>query len=236
MTTKSRMFTMVLSSILWIAMNQTAHAFYNPSSGRWLNRDPLGELGGLNLYGFVYNDPVQRFDPFGLESGPYGYPYWPPPIPPSMPYYPPPPKPPPQTDPVGFAICRRDFESDGSIVDAVVMGIGNMAGGQHTYVHYKECNKCPTQGWGFSGGGPRPHPDQEKAFKPNDCKPCTRTGSTLQHGSGKGKTGTDATDAEIVDCIKNSPIVKQYSNTIRNRYVCSTWAKQSTSECGLNCK
>lgn len=32
---------------------------------RWLNRDPLGEDGGINLYTFCENDPVNKFDPNG---------------------------------------------------------------------------------------------------------------------------------------------------------------------------
>jgi hypothetical protein len=39
---------------------------YSPSTGRWLNRDPIGELGGRNLYGFVYNNPIRRIDRLGL--------------------------------------------------------------------------------------------------------------------------------------------------------------------------
>ena len=35
---------------------------YSPSSGRWLSRDPLGEWGGLNLYGFAGNDALQHAD------------------------------------------------------------------------------------------------------------------------------------------------------------------------------
>jgi len=40
---------------------------YKTASGRakWLNRDPIGEHGGLNLYGFVFNDPVNLYDPDG---------------------------------------------------------------------------------------------------------------------------------------------------------------------------
>jgi RHS repeat-associated protein len=34
------------------------YRFYNASNGRWLNKDPLGERGGLKLYSFVYNNPV----------------------------------------------------------------------------------------------------------------------------------------------------------------------------------
>jgi hypothetical protein len=33
---------------------------------RWLNRDPLGEGGGLNVFGFVGNGPIHRVDPLGL--------------------------------------------------------------------------------------------------------------------------------------------------------------------------
>jgi RHS repeat-associated protein len=39
---------------------------YDADSGRWLNRDPLGERGGLNLYGFVENNPINKVDATGL--------------------------------------------------------------------------------------------------------------------------------------------------------------------------
>lgn len=42
------------------------YRFYSPVTGRWINRDPLGEQGGINLYGFVLNDPVNLVDPDGL--------------------------------------------------------------------------------------------------------------------------------------------------------------------------
>jgi hypothetical protein len=32
---------------------------------RWLNRDPIGERGGDNLYGFCWNNSVKYFDTFG---------------------------------------------------------------------------------------------------------------------------------------------------------------------------
>jgi len=41
---------------------------YNPSTGRWLTRDPAEEDGGPNLYGFVGNDPIAAVDPFGLAT------------------------------------------------------------------------------------------------------------------------------------------------------------------------
>jgi len=45
--------------------------FYDPSLGRFISRDPIGEAGGLNLYGYVFNNPVNLNDPLGLE--PPGY-------------------------------------------------------------------------------------------------------------------------------------------------------------------
>jgi RHS repeat-associated protein len=44
------------------------YRYYSPELGRWLNRDPLEERGGLNLYVFVNNDPVGGYDLLGLTS------------------------------------------------------------------------------------------------------------------------------------------------------------------------
>ena len=41
--------------------------YYDPVTGRWPSRDPIGEAGGLNLYGFVGNDPVNDADYLGLD-------------------------------------------------------------------------------------------------------------------------------------------------------------------------
>lgn len=42
------------------------YRWYNPELGRWLNRDPLEEEGGINLYSFVDNNSVNVVDPLGL--------------------------------------------------------------------------------------------------------------------------------------------------------------------------
>jgi hypothetical protein len=34
----------------------------------WLNRDPIGERGGINLYANVFNNPIDMYDPYGLSS------------------------------------------------------------------------------------------------------------------------------------------------------------------------
>jgi RHS repeat-associated protein len=44
------------------------YRFYEPSSQRWVNRDPIQENGGRNLYGFVVNNPVTEVDLFGLKK------------------------------------------------------------------------------------------------------------------------------------------------------------------------
>ncbi|MBQ7540600.1 MAG: RHS repeat-associated core domain-containing protein, partial [Bacteroidaceae bacterium] len=36
--------------------------FYKPSNGRWLNRDPIEEYGGENLYAFCQNNPTSYYD------------------------------------------------------------------------------------------------------------------------------------------------------------------------------
>jgi len=45
-----------------------ANAYYDPSAQRWLNRDPIQEKGGLNVYRFVGNHPINKHDPFGLHA------------------------------------------------------------------------------------------------------------------------------------------------------------------------
>jgi RHS repeat-associated protein len=43
----------------------THYRLYDPDTGRWLNRDPIGEIGGLNLYGYVGGNPVNFVDTTG---------------------------------------------------------------------------------------------------------------------------------------------------------------------------
>ena len=40
---------------------------YDPDTGRWISRDPISEVGGLNLYAYVGSDPVNKVDPLGLD-------------------------------------------------------------------------------------------------------------------------------------------------------------------------
>jgi len=44
------------------------HRYYYPTFGRFINEDPIGLNGGLNMYLFIDNDPLNYFDPFGLDK------------------------------------------------------------------------------------------------------------------------------------------------------------------------
>jgi RHS repeat-associated protein len=44
------------------------YRYYDPKTGRWPSRDPIEEEGGINLYGFVGNDGVNKLDILGLTN------------------------------------------------------------------------------------------------------------------------------------------------------------------------
>ena len=43
----------------------TLYRAYNADLGRWLSRDLVAEAGGLNLYDYVLNNPINWLDPYG---------------------------------------------------------------------------------------------------------------------------------------------------------------------------
>ena len=42
------------------------HRYYDPGTGKFINRDPIGYAGGENLYGFADGNPVNESDPDGF--------------------------------------------------------------------------------------------------------------------------------------------------------------------------
>ena len=50
------------------SMYYYGYRFYDPPTQRWLNRDPIGENGGFNLYALVNNNPIIRYDPDGRKA------------------------------------------------------------------------------------------------------------------------------------------------------------------------
>jgi RHS repeat-associated protein len=42
--------------------------YYDPQVGRFINKDPVRYKGGINLFAYVQNNPINREDPFGLRT------------------------------------------------------------------------------------------------------------------------------------------------------------------------
>jgi RHS repeat-associated protein len=42
--------------------------YYDPAVGRFISKDPIGFTGGLNLYGYANNNPINKLDPLGLTT------------------------------------------------------------------------------------------------------------------------------------------------------------------------
>ena len=55
-------------------LNYYNYRLYDPVSGRWINRDPIYERGGLNPYSFIQNNGIIKFDYLGLAYLPFSGP------------------------------------------------------------------------------------------------------------------------------------------------------------------
>ncbi len=49
-------------------LDMATYRAYDPDLGRWLSRDPIAENGGINLYEYADNDPINGVDPLGLKT------------------------------------------------------------------------------------------------------------------------------------------------------------------------
>ena len=59
-----------------IGLHYNRYRYYDPGTGRYLSPDPIGQAGGVNIYPYVLNDPVNWFDLYGLYiqiNGPPSY-------------------------------------------------------------------------------------------------------------------------------------------------------------------
>ncbi|MCZ7592120.1 MAG: RHS repeat-associated core domain-containing protein [Kiritimatiellae bacterium] len=51
-----------------VGLNYYGYRYYSPELGRWINRDPVEERGGINLYSFIVNSPLSHADYLGLRN------------------------------------------------------------------------------------------------------------------------------------------------------------------------
>jgi RHS repeat-associated protein len=55
-------------------LHQNYFRDYDPKTGRYVQADPIGLRGGMNLYPYAENSPVNKIDPLGLTTWPTDYP------------------------------------------------------------------------------------------------------------------------------------------------------------------
>src|SRR5690606_12716176 len=56
-------------------LHYNIHRYFDPATSRYLTPDPIGQLGGLNLYAFANGDPINFVDPLGLQALPADFDY-----------------------------------------------------------------------------------------------------------------------------------------------------------------
>ena len=83
MKTQMKPLLWFLTLLALLSAQRLASAYYDPGVQRWINRDPHGERGGINMYGFVGNRPVSIVDVDG--RGLWPWPKKPTPPPPALP-------------------------------------------------------------------------------------------------------------------------------------------------------
>lgn len=69
MSVRFQIFHRGIVLAILLTASYSASAFYDPTIGAWVSRDPIGETGGPNVYGLVQNNPVTLHDPLGLSCG-----------------------------------------------------------------------------------------------------------------------------------------------------------------------
>jgi len=141
--------------------------------GRWPNRDPLNELGGVNLYAFVHNNPVDFVDTDGQQIYP---PYNPPPKPQPLP--------PPASGQCRIEVCCKPVATFGSAhcVIRFTGSDGSVSG----------CRGGPTGTGNSSGaGGSSGSSGSGAGNRPSaHCKGCCGKWGNIVAGCGKGTQGS----------------------------------------------
>ena len=224
-----QMRTMLMTVVFGCLCVPTCQAFYNPQTGRWLSRDPIGEEGSSDLHNFVRNSPASFTDMDGRTI------FVPNPTPIPIPIIPVPieivdPKPrlgPDDQIPsdfTGFAICQRDIVAGDCIEECI-----NKSGQGHKFMARIERGEV-TAGKGYYRSGV----ETEKLLKCERGKTCKRTHKKLKYGQYRGMPADGAGDRAIWECIAAHPGWKHnyYKPPIRD---CRFFPPRVATDCGLDC-
>gem|GEM_PF-2528013 len=128
--------------------------------------------------------------------------------------------------------CKRNLRNDKSNGCGTYcqLGLANLLS-SHSYIVDSLDEGYALLGHERSGG--LPSKENGAIFEsPFECKQCKRTKGVLQYGSAKGTQGIYATEDELMDCVRNSRLRKDYNPYTYN---CNTWSRETTRSCGLNC-
>jgi RHS repeat-associated protein len=215
------------------------YRFYSPETGRWLSRDPIEENGGVAISAILANSIVNAYDALGLEFPHSGntqgrrYPnYW---VSPLLPRFEGPfsgnPFVGPRLGPndrlpddfSGFAICQRAINAEDCMDE-----VANRCGYGHKFILYKSANGVK-QGIGFYANN---RINVEKNLTCDRAATCSRTSNRLKYGRSIGKTGVDASNEEIWDCLKDRPPIAPYTTPEND---CRHWPPRAAADCGLAC-
>jgi hypothetical protein len=105
---------------------------------------------------------------------------------------------------------------------------------------YYSCDAATLAGYGWTAtGGRLIGNDAPNTGETVTCRRCKLNGSPLKYGStgGIGKPSTSASEAEIIDCIKNTPTAKSYCSLPIPwmYYTCRSWVSDAAAACGISC-
>ena len=160
--------------------------YYNPVDGRWINRDPIGERGGINLFGFISNRPVEWIDLLGLMKN-------------KVP------------DDFGAKCCESEMKTISIVYNPTV---GSVEDGSFKITSFGHAGlQTPTQTAGFS---PTESASKENPNSPGSVHPEDPNGFSGKKDYRACPSSVDKLDKWIKDQKDKSPKYNAYNNGNRN--------------------